>query len=123
MSKQIFAQVAKIGEEIRTMKVELSSISEMNKIAAEAEQLANQAIPLAKIFNEISFAVDKFEKLFAESNKLYREGSLKGTEFASKVEDLGFNPRQTKEYSNMFDAMNDMAQRIGGLQSLAKKYR
>jgi uncharacterized protein with ACT and thioredoxin-like domain len=121
--KQIFSKIAKIGEGVRSMKVELSSISEMTQVAAKAEQLANQAIPLVKIFNEISFAVDKAERLIAESNKLYREGSVKGTEFASKVEDLGFNPRQTKEYTNMFDAMNSMAQRIGGLESLAKKHR
>ena len=123
MSKQIFAQVAKIGEEIRSIKVELSSISEMTQVAAKAEQLANQAIPLVKIFNEISFAVDKAEILISEANKLYSDGTSIGYAFGSKVEDLGFTPRNFKEYTNMFDAMNDMAQRIGGLESLAKKYR
>ena len=123
MSKQIFAQVAKIGEEIRSMKVELSSISEMNQVASKAEQLANQAIPLVKIFNEISFAVDKAERLIAEANKLYSDGTSIGYAFGSKVEDLGLNPRQTKEYTNMFDVMNNMQQRISGLETLAKKHR
>lgn len=104
-------------------KVELSSISEMNQVASKAEQLANQIAPLTKIFNEASFAVDKAEKLIAEANKLYSDGTSVGYAFGSKVEDLGLNPRQYKEYTNMFDAMNNMAQRISALETLAKKYR
>lgn len=126
MSKHIFSKVAKIGEEVRlaeSNKVELSSISEMNQVASKAEQLANQIAPLTKIFNEASFAVDKAEKLIAEANKLYSDGTSVGYAFGSKVEDLGLNPRQYKEYTNMFDAMNNMAQRISALETLAKKYR
>ncbi len=123
MSKQIFSKIAKIGEEVRTMKVELSTISEMNQVASKAEQLANQIAPLTKIFNEASFAADKAEKLIAEANKLYSEGSFKGNEFFSKVESLGFTARNFKEYTNMFDAMNSMAQRIGALETLVKKHR
>lgn len=126
MSKHIFSKVAKIGEEVRlaeSNKIELSSISEMNQVASKAEQLANQIAPLTKIFNEASFAVDKAEKLIAEANKLYSDGTSIGYAFGSKVEDLGLNPRQYKEYTNMFDAMNNMAQRIGALETLAKKYR
>ena len=126
MSKHIFAKVAKIGEEIRSaevIKVELSTLNEMIQVAAKAEQLANEIAPLTKIFNDASFAADKAEKLIAEANKLYRDGSSKGDEFFSKVESLGFVARNFKEYTNMFDAMNSMAQRIGALESLAKKYR
>lgn len=104
-------------------KVELSSISELNQVASKAEQLANQIAPLTKIFNEASFAVDKAEKLIAEANKLYRDGSSKGDEFFTKVESLGFVARNFKEYTNMFDAMNSMIQRIDALETLAKKYR
>lgn len=105
------------------IKVELSSISEMNEVASKAEQLANQIAPLTKIFNDAFFAVDKAEKLIAEADKLYRDGSSKGNEFFSKVESIGLVARNFKEYTNMFDTMNNMAQRMGALETLAKKYR
>lgn len=121
MSKQSVYNI--LAAKAEPIKVELSSISEMNQVASKAEQLANQIAPLTKIFNEASFAVDKAEKLIAEANKLYSDGTSVGYAFGSKAEDLGLNPRQYKEYTNMFDAMNNMAQRMGALETLAKKYR
>jgi hypothetical protein len=104
-------------------KVELSSISEMNKIASQAAELQKKAYPMINALNEIDFVVNRATQLISEANKLYQNGSSTGTAFASQVEDLGMNPRQNKNYTDMFDAMNDMAQVIMGLETLAKKYR
>ena len=126
MSKHIFSKIAKIGEEVRSvepMNVELSSISEMNKVASQAAELQKKAYPMINALNEIDFVVNKATQLISEANKLYQSGSSIGTAFASKVEDLGMNPRQNKNYTDMFDAMNDMARVISGLESIAKKYR
>jgi len=124
--KHIFSKIAKIGEEVRvseSINVELSSISEMNKIASQAAELQKKAYPMIEAFNEIDFVVNRATQLISEANKLYQNGSSTGTAFASKAEDLGVSPRQNKNYTDMFDAMNDMARVISGLESLAKKYR
>ena len=105
------------------IKVELSSISEMNKIASQAAELQKKAYPMINALNEIDFVVNRATQLISEANKLYQNGSSIGTAFASQVEDLGMNPRQNKNYTDMFNAMNDMAQVISGLESIAKKYR
>ena len=105
------------------IKVELSSISEMNKIASQAAELQKKAYPMINALNEIDFVVNRATQLISEANKLYQNGSSIGTAFASQVEDLGMTPRQNKNYTDMFNAMNDMAQVISGLESIAKKYR
>lgn len=124
--KHIFSKIAKIGEEVRSaesINVEFSSVSEMNKIASQAAELQKKAYPMIEALNEIDFVVNRATQLISEANKLYQSGSLTGTEFASKAEDLGMNPRENKNYTDMFDAMNEMARVISGLESIAKKYR
>ena len=118
-TKRVFAKLS--AQE--PMKVELSLITEMNKIASQAAELQKQAYPMIKALNEISFVVDKAAQLISEERKLYEKGSSLGYEFASKAEDLGMNARGDKNYMNMFDAMNAMAEVVTNLENISKKYR
>ena len=117
MSKQIFAKIAKIGEEIRSItKVEFAAVDDaaamIKAINDKKEELKLEFSKLTKIYNQFSRVQNDFRDT---AKKAVLEGGYYSNvkTITNKIENdakaLGVDPKSIKVYNELQAAQDDLA--------------
>ena len=133
MSKHIFAQVAKIGEDIRTMKVELAKVN-LDSVLVPLEngiKYSTQNVRYSKTASDaLIFGVEQADKqvkandslLDQNSNFLKRiQSTIQDTE--SQAKELGVNPTAVPKYNEVVKLFSEFKQADKNLQDAHLKLK
>ena len=127
MSKHIFSKIAKIGEELRTHKVELSLVSELVTRVQESKERVNSLraaeVKLLNIFDEAARLAKDLDAEYAFVNSLTKviTNSIDRTETAAK--ELGLDVNSIKEIKDIKAAEQDLLNALMKAESTIKAYR
>jgi hypothetical protein len=127
MSKHIFSKIAKIGEEVRTHKVELSLVSELVTRVQESKERVNSLrdaeVKLLNIFDEAARLAKDLdaEYGFALSLTEVITNSIDRTETAAK--ELGLDVNSIKEIKDIKAAEQDLLTALAKADNTIKAYR
>ena len=133
MSKQIFSKIAKIGEDIRTMKVELAKVN-LDSVLVPLEngiKYSTQNVRYSKTASDaLIFGVEQADKqvkandslLDQNSNFLKRiQSTIQDTE--SQAKELGVNPTAVPKYNEVVKLFNELKQADKNLQDAHLKLK
>jgi len=116
MSKHIFAKVAKIGEEIRSMKVELSLINDVKSKVQEMRKLDNDVnsflSEFQKLVNDLNAKISEGQKYQQRADALTAEGVKLLSNAAKAIEELGLQVKDSPETVELFNLNRTMVERV-----------
>jgi hypothetical protein len=133
MSKQIFAQVAKIGEEVRTMKVELAKVN-LDLVLVPLENGIKYSTQNARhsktAADALTFGVEQAarqvkanDSLLNQNNDFLKriQSTIQDTE--SQAKELGVDPTAVPKYSEVVKLFNELKQADKNLQDAHLKLK
>jgi len=131
MSKQIFSKIAKIGEEVRTIKVEFASSAITQLIAglkAQSENLDRASANSTKYLSDLDILKKKATEQVSVANKIISNAELLiadafkvKQQLNQQASELGVNVNDIPIYKELIDFEQKIKSNLDRAQSVSMK--